>query len=766
MKRVSKKTKNQSVNQTGQNRDVSTDKVCESDLRYRLMFELAQDGILIVQAETGKVEDANPYLLALLGYSRNGILRKKVWQLHADAETAKQKFEKLQETGSGRWEDLPLLTRDGSFVAVESVSTVYQVGNRKVIQFNIRDSTAQRKGEEELRHEKLLSESILNSLPGIFYLFDDQGRYLRWNKNFEKVSGYRAEEIIQMNPLDFFSGDEKELIKQHIRDAFLHGSSEVEAYFISKNGSRTPYYFTGLRIRLGNTQYLICVGIDTTERKRAEKSLKNLSLAINASGDVVFMTDKDGVITSINPKFTELYGYTPEEVIGKTTPRILKSGVQPPNFYAQFWKKIQQNQLVRGEVVNKSKDGKFVSIEETVNPFLDDHGNIAGYLAIQRNITERKQVEENVRKQFSHLKALREIDVAIASSFALQINLSVLLKHTITELGVDAASILLLNPELNVLEYAAGYGFYTRAIETSSVRMGEGHAGGAALQRLLVRVDDLRLRKHQFARATLLAGEEFISYCGVPLIAKGLVKGVLEIFHRLPLEPDDDWLDFLHTLAGQAAIAIEDAQLFHNLQQSNIELLQAYDATIEGWSRALDLRDRETEGHTQRVTDMAMMLGKRLGLSDKKLKYMRWGGLLHDIGKMAVPDKILLKPEALTAKEWEIMKQHPSFALQMLSPIQYLKLALDIPHFHHERWDGSGYPGGLKGEQIPLAARIFAVADVYDALTSDRPYRSKWAKSEVVDYIRQHAGSLFDPKIVQVFLQMMEENRSMGTENR
>lgn len=382
-------------------------------------------------------------------------------------------------------------------------------------------------------------------------------------------------------------------------------------------------------------------------------------------------------------------------------------------------------------------------------------------MAIQRNITERKQAEASVRRQLSHLKALREIDIAIASSFAMQINLSVLLKHTVTELGVDAASILLLNPDLNMLEYAAGYGFSTRAIEKSILRMDEGHAGHAAMQRVMVHIEDLRQNQHQFPRADLLAEEEFVSYFGVPLIAKGLVKGILETFHRSPLVPNQEWLDFLHTLAGQAAIAIEDAQLFRNLQQSNIELLQAYDATIEGWSRALDLRDKETEGHTQRVTDMAIILGRKLGLSDKELKYMRWGGLLHDIGKMAVPDRILLKPDALTFEEREIMKQHPSFALQMLSPIHYLKLALDIPYCHHEYWDGSGYPRGLKGEQIPLAARVFAIVDVYDALTSDRPYRTKWAEADVVKYIREHSGSFFDPKIVNVFLQMLEENQSM-----
>jgi putative nucleotidyltransferase with HDIG domain len=194
--------------------------------------------------------------------------------------------------------------------------------------------------------------------------------------------------------------------------------------------------------------------------------------------------------------------------------------------------------------------------------------------------------------------------------------------------------------------------------------------------------------------------------------------------------------------------------LFSNLQQSNMSLLQAYHSTIEGWSRALDLRDKETEGHTLRVTDTAIRLGQKLGLRDEELKYMRWGGLLHDIGKMGVPDAILFKPEALAPEELEIMRMHPIFAYQMLSPILYLKPALDIPYCHHERWDGAGYPRGLKGEEIPLAARIFAVADVYDALTSDRPYRNQWTKEHAVAYIRDNAGSHFDPLVVNAFLEM------------
>jgi putative nucleotidyltransferase with HDIG domain len=201
--------------------------------------------------------------------------------------------------------------------------------------------------------------------------------------------------------------------------------------------------------------------------------------------------------------------------------------------------------------------------------------------------------------------------------------------------------------------------------------------------------------------------------------------------------------EFFETLASTAAISIDNATLFSELQRANIELSMSYDATIEGWSRALDLRDQETEGHTQRVVQMTLELANDLGITGKELMHVRRGALLHDIGKMAIPDSILLKPGPLTDEEWVIMRQHPVYAYQLLHPIPYLRQALDIPHCHHEKWDGTGYPRRLKGTQIPLAARIFAIVDVFDAITSDRPYRNAMSVDEAVDYIRKNTGTSF-----------------------
>jgi len=193
-----------------------------------------------------------------------------------------------------------------------------------------------------------------------------------------------------------------------------------------------------------------------------------------------------------------------------------------------------------------------------------------------------------------------------------------------------------------------------------------------------------------------------------------------------------------------------------NLKEVNTQLLAAYEATIEGWSRAMDLRDKETEGHSQRVAKLTVKLATEYGMNEEQLLHIRRGALLHDIGKLGVPDSILHKPDKLTSEEWVSMRSHPQLAYDMLHSVEYLRPALDILYCHHEKWDGSGYPRGLKGEEIPIAARIFAIVDVWDALRSDRPYRPAWKKEAALTYIRDQSGKHFDPQVVELFFKVIE----------
>jgi PAS domain S-box-containing protein len=370
------------------------------------------------------------------------------------------------------------------------------------------------------------------------------------------------------------------------------------------------------------------------------------------------------------------------------------------------------------------------------------------------DITDRKQSEKRIQCQLERLESLRKIDAAISSSLDLRVTLDILLDQVTRRLGVDAGAVLLLNQASQTLEYVTGRGFRTTALQHTNLRLGEGYAGMAALERRILRVSNLPGSMGELKRAPQIGDEGFVEYLGVPLIAKGHVQGILEIFNRTRLAIDEEWMDFLETLSGHAAIAVDNATMFNELQRSNIELTMAYDATLEGWSKALELRDQGTEGHNQRVAAMTLRLAKALEINPNEMIHIRRGALLHDIGKMGIPDHILLKPGPLTPEEWAIMRQHPEHAYNLLSQISYLKPALDIPYCHHEKWDGTGYPRGLQGEQIPFSARMFAIVDVWDALLSDRSYRQAWSEAQVFSFIREQSGVHFDPQIVEIFLKL------------
>jgi putative nucleotidyltransferase with HDIG domain len=259
----------------------------------------------------------------------------------------------------------------------------------------------------------------------------------------------------------------------------------------------------------------------------------------------------------------------------------------------------------------------------------------------------------------------------------------------------------------------------------------------------------------RFGQQDSVAAYHLLSILCAPLKIKDQLIGVIYVDNRIHsgMFQQSDF-ELISAFANQAAVAINNAQLFDDLQESNEELEIAYQATLEGWVRALDLRDHETEGHTKRVTALTQKLATAMGVSDADLVHITRGALLHDIGKMAIPDGILLKPAKLSDDERKLIEKHPLYAFEMLSPIKFLLPALDIPHCHHEKWDGSGYPRGLKGEDIPFAARIFAVVDVWDALVSDRPYRKGIKPAEIREHIRRDSGIHFDPEVVEAFLKL------------
>jgi PAS domain S-box-containing protein/putative nucleotidyltransferase with HDIG domain len=773
----------------------------------RLLLESTGEGIYGVDLE-GRCTFINHAGAELIGHTLQEVLGQDMHLLthHTRPDgspypVAECPIHRTFQTGQDCHVDSDVFWRkDGTtFPAEYAAYPIVEDGVIRGAVVTFSDITERRQAEERLRLQSAAMESAANAI-----VITDRDGSITWvNPAFTHLTGYLPAEALGQNPRLLKSGLQDQSFYQRLWDTILAG--EVwRGEIINRRKDASLYVeemtVTPVRDERGAISHFVSIKHDITARKEAEAEvrrrneelaaiasvssslrtaqtraemlpiiLEKLQGLLKAAGAELSMRDPasgETVIELASGAWAHYTGlrYPPGEgitghVIATGQPYLSDDLLDDPRVY--------RPELLGGPPAGPElapRAGACVPLivhGQTIGalwvarsaPFGDDEVRLLAAIAdITANAIHRATLHEQTQERLERLDALRAIDAAINASLDLRVTLNVLLDQVTTQLRVDAAAVLLLDPNTHTLEYTAGRGFRGSGITRSRLRLGEGHAGRAALERRIVSAPNLLRAGAVFVRAGLLAGEGFVAHHIAPLIAKGYVKGVLEIFHRSPLDPDPEWLDFLETLAGQTAIAVDNIQLFESLQRSNVELGMAYDATIEGWSRALDLRDKETEGHTQRVTEMTLQLARVMGVGEEEQVHLRRGALLHDIGKMGIPDSILLKPGPLTEDEWVIMRKHPTYAYEMLYPIAYLRRALDIPHCHHEKWDGTGYPRGLRGEAIPLAARIFAVVDVWDALRSDRPYRLAWPEDKVREYIRAQVGAYFDPKVVEAFL--------------
>jgi len=368
---------------------------------------------------------------------------------------------------------------------------------------------------------------------------------------------------------------------------------------------------------------------------------------------------------------------------------------------------------------------------------------------------EKELAEVELKRRLAELEVLYNISSSLRHVEDLSAMLSALLDQTLAALETTAGAIWLDKPQDGKLYLASAKGWLTKIEDNKSCQEGEGVVGmtyqsGKPYIRSEFILDSKESDHKRSKTPTGWGGACLPIHSGQDII------GVVVIAVKLPREIVPEELKLLSSVAEMAGIAVHRIRLFEKLQASEAALVVAYDETIKGWANALELRDQETEGHSERVTELTLVLAKKLGLNKEQLTHIYRGSILHDIGKMGVSDTILLKPGPLNDREWEIMHHHPQYAYNLLASIDYLKPALNIPYCHHEKWDGSGYPQGLKGEEIPLEARIFAVVDVYDALISDRPYRLAWNKEDALEHIKKESGTHFDPQVVALFLDLID----------
>jgi PAS domain S-box-containing protein len=613
-----------------------------------------------------------------------------------------------------------------------------------------------KEAEKALKESEKFLNTIIDTEPECVKLLAADGSIQMMNRSgLDLIEADSFDQVRGRSPYPLVDPEYREAFEA-LTDEVFRGNSGNLVFRMTGLKGRNLWLDTHavpLRNDAGEIVSLLGITRNITERRQIEEKNLRLAAIVESSDDVIIGKTLDGIITDWNGGAERTYGYREEEIVGRPISVLVsadRAGEVP-----EILGRIREGQhVIQLETQRRKKDGSLIHMSLTISPLRDAQGRIVGACSVGHDISARKKAEEKIRRQMENLAALRTIDTAINSSLDLRITLSVLLQQTLRQLRVDAACVLLFNPHSQMLEYAAGDGFLKERITTTGLKLGQGYAGRAALERKSCIVPEIAATGVDLAPTTLIAMEEFEAYVGVPLIAKGQIKGVLEIYQRSPLQAARDWLEFAEALAGQAAIAIDNAEMYDFLQRSHTDLLMAYDTTLEGWARALDFRDKETEGHSRRVTEMTWRLAKAIGIRSEEMVHIRRGALLHDIGKLGVPDQILLKPGALTGEEKAVMQEHPSIAFKLLSPIPFLRPAVDIPYCHHEKWDGSGYPQRLQGEEIPLGARLFAVIDVWDALRSNRPYRPAWPEQKVREHIRSLAGSHFDPDVAETFLAM------------
>jgi len=503
---------------------------------------------------------------------------------------------------------------------------------------------------------------------------------------------------------------------------------------------------------------------DITKRKQAEETLqaeRDLSQRyLDTVETIIVSLDASGNVSMLNRYGLELLGYSAEQIMGKNWFAMVL--LQPEGMEKVYpvFRQIMQGELdavryFENELLTASGKRRLIAWHN--NYIHDANGHVIGTLSSGMDITERKEMEEALRQRLLELEALYTVSSALRSAETLDEMLTILIDETLKILGTEDGAVCLYHSTKEALRFTATRGWFNQ-LDDAWLKPEEGIAGE-------VFVSGQVLVSREFAKDSRVKYIESVPEgCGgacLPMRTAEDVVGTMFVSVPLPREITREELNLLASLSEMASTAIhrislfqETVNLLENLQELNMELLLAYDATLEGWSRALELRDHETEGHSARVTDKTIQIALLLNVPDDELVHIRRGSLLHDIGKIGIPDAVLLKPGKLSPQEWALMQQHPRLAYELLSPVDYLYPALDIPYCHHEKWDGSGYPRGLKGKEIPLAARIFAVVDVYDALTSDRPYRLAWSKQETLEYISEQSGKHFDPQVVEVFLKI------------
>jgi PAS domain S-box-containing protein len=776
----------------GAARDITIERLAQE--AYRALVNNALQGLIIIQA--GEVAFVNQTMLELTGYPSAELTGEKIKEIIAypgpgsevasasgdsNPSLVRKEASFIHRDGTTRWIEISILPITYQSLPAEQISCV--------------DITGRHLAQQALEEQQQYSTKLLDMIHSMVIVLDGIGRIVDFNPATERILGKSADAIRQHSFWELFNLPASSPLSESNFGLLLAEQRSIRdldtLLKIDNNPVWLSWSVSYLNDRHNTLSYLVLFGADITERKmreRQQQAIANIAtmLRSRATRTEVLQTIIEEIYNLVQAETCGIAFRTPDqqhlyvEVINGRLAEQMRGRHVPMS------STVSENVILTGqpyltnnvfrETPATAANASGLPVQSVLwFPLQVDTANVGllviadsgeihpSWLAVLQPVAEiaasaihRTSLSEETQRRLQHLTALHTINIAIGASLDLRMTLNVLANQITTQLGVDAVDILMLNPHNRSLEYTAGHGFRNgKEIEKLRLWVGEGQAGRVALERRSRHLFDPDGIEGYFISAKHLEGEGFVAYHAIPLVVKGEVKGVIETFHRPPYLETSGWQELLESLALETAIAIDNAELVEKLQRGNLELQIAYDATIEGWARALELRDQETEGHTRRVANMTVLMAQGMGISGNQLMHIRRGALLHDIGKMGIPDSILLKPGKLDENEWVVMRQHPTLGHEMLVVIPFLRPALDIPLSHHERWDGQGYPQGLSGEQIPLAARIFAVIDVWDALSNPRIYRPyALPQDEIITYLTENSGIRFDPKVIEAFMRL------------
>jgi PAS domain S-box-containing protein len=758
----------------------------DQEIVYKTLVDTSPNAILASDLN-GIITMVNPRMVEIHGYSNaDEMIGRSIMILveNVDWERTVGQVRQTIETGRTTGVRYRFMRKDGVTYPGEVTSGLIrdEQGKPKGLIFISRDISDLVKAENDLQQSQQYFREITEGIREYVWLQErDTGRMLYASPAAIFMWGMTIDEINE-NPLillDRIHPQDRAAVHLAYKNMELnYQPANIEFRMLHPEGDEVWVWARIYPVRDESGMVVRYTGIaeDITHRKLTERALmrseEKFSRAFQISPDPLTISRlRDDVYLEVNQGFTRLSGFLREEAVGK---KVTDVGV---------WVNPLEREQIKQKLI---ADGGCQNVEVTLRMKAGDIRNalisarliqIDGeecILMITRDIHDQKLAElalksslRRIEQQVQKLTALRQIDAVILANFDLRRAMEEILSTVKRALEADAARILVPQPGC---ESQQDWKFATLAwvgdtpIDDLSLRT-ELYLPDAELAAITGQaVYRLGFNgfgpEHGNGHRNDIAPERgpagYRGYACTPLLYKGQLKGVLEVFYKDEREVDPEWTEFFGSLSMQLTIAIHNADLYDRMELAAKDLASAYEETIAGWSHALELRDKETKGHSERVTDLTVRLALVLGMQEADIPHLRRGVLLHDIGKMGIPDHILLKPGPLTEDEWIVMRQHPVYARDLIAPIPYLAKAVDIPYYHHEKWDGTGYPCGLKGEEIPLMARIFAVVDVWDALTSDRPYRGRWPEQKVWDYLFAQSGHAFDPHVVDAFVRLLK----------